>query len=517
MSPNRMLRSPGEIPPNHRTQPLPNSAGQTTGGAWSLTARLRLWFLLSSSLLAAALFLLSVFFVWRAIDNELSALAHEELDEFAALARAEGTEREVLRDISRRLAESHSLHPMCFEIWSFDGTQLLDRFGAELEHRDGPPPRFPLNQTMRLPGDRRFRTTSLEGDLIVSLLLDGRRVADQLQQYELSAGFLTIVALAFSMLMAKLFGRRLEAVLNQLADSLAVSRLGQEPIHVVLDSAPIEIRRVADELTDLSVRARQDFERGRVMIAGLAHELRAPIAAMLGDLDVTLRRPRGAGDYLALLERQREELFSLGDAVDNLVTHCRQGKVELQTVSECFDLGHEASLRLERARRAAALNQVEVDLETRGDLEVTGDREGLLRALRNLVQNAVQWSPPGSTVEVLLTGRADQVECVVLDRGPGIPAEDREQIFEPFNRGRPRQGQRQGYGLGLTITRDAVQRQGGSITLHDRQGGGTEVRVVLPRHSGSGPSLPPGPRTTPRSSPAGGPQGLAPARGEGAA
>ena len=453
--------------------------------AWSLGKRLRLWFLLCTAGLALSQYLLSLAFVWRAVDQELDGLVQEELDEFAALIAPRANDLEYIETIAQSVDRAHAMHPMHFELWTPDGEVRLAGFASALDHLDGPPPRLPPDQTRHLPSARRFRCTALPDGRLVSMLLDGSAVTAHLKRYAYAGGLLTLLALGATLALAQLFGRRLEELLKRLAQSLAISRIGSEPIRLDLGAAPVEIRRVADELTALSIRARQDFERGQVMIAGLAHELRAPIAAMLGDLDVTLRRPRGAGDYLALLERQREELFSLGDAVDNLVTHCRHGQSESVVSSEHFDLGQEAELRLERMRRAAALLSVELALERHGDLTLVGDREGLLRALRNLVQNAVQWSPAGQLVEVTLDGQGPVIELQVADRGPGIPEADRGSIFEPFNRGRPRPGQRQGYGLGLTITRDAVLSQGGRIDVEDRSGGGTLVRVRLPRTPGA--------------------------------
>ena len=458
---------------------------------WSLGQRLRLWFLLCTAGLAIAQYLLSLVFVWRAVDQELDGLVREELEEFAVLIAPRADDLVHIENIAQSLDRTHALHPMHFEMWSPDGERRLAGFASALDHIGGVPPRLPLDHTRHLASSRRFRCTALPDGRLVSLLLDGSAVSAHLLRYAYAGGLLTLLALGATLALAQLFGRRLEELLGHLADSLAISRIGSEPIRLDLGAAPTEIRRVADELTALSIRARQDFERGQVMIAGLAHELRAPIAAMLGDLEVTLRRPRGGPEYLALLERQREELFALGDAVDNLVTHCRHGQLENSPSSERFDLGRESELRLERMRRAATLLSVELALEQHGDLGLVGDREGLLRALRNLVQNAVQWSPPGQLVEVALDGRGSTIELRVADRGPGIPAGDRGSIFEPFNRGRPRPGQRQGYGLGLTITRDAVQAQGGEIELLDRPGGGTVVRVRLPRTPSPTPAAAP--------------------------
>jgi signal transduction histidine kinase len=124
---------------------------------------------------------------------------------------------------------------------------------------------------------------------------------------------------------------------------------------------------------------------------------------------------------------------------------------------------------------------VRLDLESHGDTHVSGDREALLLALRNVVANAIQWSPAETTVAVELTGEPDAIRVTVDDAGPGIPAADRERIFEPFHRGSPPGGRRVGYGLGLALTRSAVQAQGGRVTVEDSALGGARIRIIVPR------------------------------------
>ncbi len=101
--------------------------------------------------------------------------------------------------------------------------------------------------------------------------------------------------------------------------------------------------------------------------------------------------------------------------------------------------------------------------------------------LRNLVGNALAWSPAGAAVDVRVEGAPAAVRLVVEDRGPGIPAELAERIFEPFVSGRARRGERGGYGLGLTICRTAVRAHGGRIWHEPREGGGTRFVAEFPR------------------------------------
>jgi signal transduction histidine kinase len=227
---------------------------------------------------------------------------------------------------------------------------------------------------------------------------------------------------------------------------------------------------------------RAESERNRIFYASMAHELRSPIQNLVGETEVALFKTRESADYRRVLESNLDELRDLGDAIDNLVTICSERRpVDGNSDLEDFDLLDEARIRLGRERSQAERRGVELAVEGQGDLSVRGDREGLLRAVRNLAANAIQWSPAGSTVEVRLVGLDGAIEVTVDDAGPGVPLELREEIFRPFVRGPSLNGQRIGYGLGLAIVRSAVDSQGGTIEVGSAPQGGARFHVVLPR------------------------------------
>jgi two-component system heavy metal sensor histidine kinase CusS len=242
---------------------------------------------------------------------------------------------------------------------------------------------------------------------------------------------------------------------------------------------PDEVRAVATALRETLGRIRAESERAQLMTAGLAHELRSPLQNLLGEAEVALMRPRDPAEYQRVLESQVEELRDLGRSIDNLVLLCAQEEPAEQ--AETFDLGDEAALRLDRDSLRAG---VRVELECDGDLEVRGDREALVLALRNLVGNAVTWSPPDGLVQVAITGTEREVRVTVDDQGPGIAPELGERVFEPFQRGPRAADRRVGFGLGLALARTAVVMHGGRIAAERSPAGGARVSFVLPRLPG---------------------------------
>jgi signal transduction histidine kinase len=108
--------------------------------------------------------------------------------------------------------------------------------------------------------------------------------------------------------------------------------------------------------------------------------------------------------------------------------------------------------------------------------------------VRILIENAIRYGG-GEPIRVIAAEGGDTATVEVADRGPGVPMEERERIFERFYRGRGR-GSEGGFGLGLAIGRELAGRMGGTVTLADRPGGGTRFMLTLPRSPGGGVPTP---------------------------
>ncbi|MFT4515049.1 MAG: signal transduction histidine kinase, partial [Planctomycetota bacterium] len=146
-----------------------------------------------------------------------------------------------------------------------------------------------------------------------------------------------------------------------------------------------------------------------------------------------------------------------------------------------FDLGDEVAVRLQAERSHAQAQQVQLDIEVHGDTRICADREAVIRALRNLINNAVKWSKPSQVVRVSIRGDAEELRVEVHDEGPGIPATERERVFTPFAQGSVPSGQRAGFGLGLAMIKTTAEQHHGSITIGDSPSGGALLALVLPK------------------------------------
>jgi len=216
-----------------------------------------------------------------------------------------------------------------------------------------------------------------------------------------------------------------------------------------------------------ALRAR-DRER-EAMLAGIAHEVRNPLGAMelfAGALAEELRgRPEAAH-----LARIRQELTALERIVEEFLDYARPRPLALEEIAS-------SRLAAEVAELTAPLAQARgVALRVQGSGSLRADPHALRRAALNLLRNAVEASPEGAEVELQLSAGGAGAELLVRDRGPGLAPEVRARLFEPFVTTKER-----GTGLGLALARRAAVDHGGALALHDREGGGTEARLTIPR------------------------------------
>lgn len=283
-----------------------------------------------------------------------------------------------------------------------------------------------------------------------------------------------LLVLIVAYLLARSALRPVEEI-THLASDIGASDLTQR---IAAEREPAEIQRLADTFDAMLARLESAFAQQRSFVMDVSHELRTPLTALRGNLDVMLMDKGLDPDTRAQLESMSSEVARLIRLTSNLLylAHAEAGReiarrpVELDAL--CLEVVYQA-----RALR----DDVSVRLDNEVQVTVNGDRDLLKQLVLNLVDNAIKYSPPNTDVTVSLYATGDEVQIVVGDRGPGIPPDQLEQIFERFYRVSGAQSRRVGgAGIGLAISRWIAQAHGGDIRVESDVGAGSRFIVVLP-------------------------------------
>ncbi len=237
----------------------------------------------------------------------------------------------------------------------------------------------------------------------------------------------------------------------------------------------------ADAAADLA-----DADRSRTaLLNAVSHDLRSPLASAKAAVSGLLSEDVhwSEADSRELLENANSSLDRLTALVTNLLDMSRLQAGALAVARRPVGLDDVVS----RALAGTSTAEAPIDIEVPADLpEVLADAGLLERVIANVVENALRYNPPGLTLLVTARDLGERVELRVIDRGPGIPAEARDTVFEAFQR-RTDQSVSTGasVGLGLAIARGFTLAMGGEITLEDTPGGGLMVCIALPRAVGA--------------------------------
>lgn len=453
---------------------------------WSLTTRMTLIFVATTSALLALDAAWSAHFMYATKMDAIHAfLEHETLELARDISQTDGSLDSIGRVAEDIASVSHD-PPCAFRIRDAAG-QLLVGKGAErllalpTPHRSG--------WRDILFGSRSSSMTVVEPThgLQLEVLADARSYVSALGDYLISATIAFLVSVAMAGLAGWYGARRGLRGLHEVVRSAGNVRFPTGGVSLDLDGAPREVRDVGVALEGMIKRVDSGMDDMRTFTAGLAHELRSPLQSLIGRTEVALLKQRSADEYAEALRGNLDDLHSLSDSVDNMVALCRSTSPNRQIHPvHHFDLAEESVLRLERERASAERVGIEVQFHKEGNTFLTADREALLRVVRNLTSNAVQWTPTGGTVSVSILGKTDTVDIEVLDEGPGIPDEMAAKMFSAFVTGLQRVGRRSGYGLGLAICKAVVDEHRGRIEFSNRPEGGARFHVSIPRSQPAG-------------------------------
>lgn len=260
-----------------------------------------------------------------------------------------------------------------------------------------------------------------------------------------------------------------------------------EYTHRISMSGHDELAQLAEEFNQLTGRLQVNEEERRRFVSDASHELKTPLAAIRLLTDSILQTENidreTAREFVTDIGQEAERLSRITEDLLRL-TRLDSNVLERPVVVDALPV-------LEQVMRMMSLvaqeKGTELTYRAEGTCTMLATRDEIHQIIYNLTDNAVKYTPPGSTVQVSLFREGDQVVLTVEDNGAGIPEEDLPRIFERFYRvDKARSRAAGGTGLGLAIVRDTVEKRGGTVEAANRPGGGAVFTVRWPWREGGG-------------------------------
>ncbi len=375
--------------------------------------------------------------------------------------------------------------------------RLLDSEGRTLTEMPGmnrilPSKAFPFAQSttspLRSPKDYRtagklfslVATNEKSGGKTYAIQVAQDRSSDE--QVEREFGVLLIVVLSGSILASALIAitvtRHGLRPLGEMTRSL--ERTGPTHLNerVAQTGWPRELQPLAVAFDDMVARLEASFTRLSQFSADLAHELRTPIANILGEAQVALTRDRTPNEYREVIESAIAECERLSGIVDNLLFVARVDAAREPIERREFD-GRAAVEKIATFYRTIAEDR-HVTINCTGEGEIYGDPVLFGRAVSNLVDNALRSTPDGGTIQILIAVNGAHSEVVVRDNGRGVSPEHLPRLFDRFYRVDSSRSS-DGAGLGLALVKSIVDLHGGSAKIESEVNRGTTVTLTFPK------------------------------------
>jgi len=292
-------------------------------------------------------------------------------------------------------------------------------------------------------------------------------------------------------LLGFLLARRALAPVDRLAghaERITAERLSER---IPVDDPDDELGRLAVTFNSMTGRLEASFGALRRFTANASHELRTPLTALKTVGEVALRDGRDAAALRDVIGSMLEEIDGLTRLVESLLVLARADDGKLRPDLAPADLSQLARRVVDQLAPLADERRHRVATALDAALPVRADAVLMRRAIANLLDNAIKYSPPGSEIAVRASARGAEGVLEIVDQGPGIARADQERLFERFHRldrSRTRAADSTassgGAGLGLALARKTVEAHGGRIEVESEAGEGATFRIVLPIRTG---------------------------------
>jgi two-component system, OmpR family, sensor kinase len=459
----------------------------------SLKTRIAVWYITLSTLILVCLGVALYLIISHSMMNERRALITQDLERVHQVSQRFGD-----RGVSRLLEEAEEEIPLkpadeFVQIFTLDGTSVANSPNLRNQH-------LPFRPDLAQPGTLRFETISTFSDGSTALL-GGTTISVKGQSY--------FVAIAASLSNVRSIQRRLLytlglsipiAIFLALVGGAVLANRAIEPLsrmtatahrisadhleeRIALAGGDVELQRLAEAFNQMLARLDQSFKQIRQFTADASHELRTPVAILIGETELAVNDYLDYEECKAALGSRREELQRMAQIVDDLLALSQFDYGEKVVQLKPLDFSDLVIEVCEQQRNQAKSKGVTLDLTDSVPVEIEGDSSRLRQMVRNTLDNAIKYTPAGGKVSVELDNpNGTEFRLRISDTGIGIPAAALPHIFDRFYRvDQARTREEGGSGLGLSIVKQIIEAHGGSVSVKSEIGIGTMITLTMPK------------------------------------
>lgn len=243
-----------------------------------------------------------------------------------------------------------------------------------------------------------------------------------------------------------------------------------------------ELGQLVGTFNDMIERIRVGVQKIQQFTADASHELRTPLTVLRGEMEVALRKQRGAAEYRQVLQSGLQELAWMEKIVNDLLLLSRADAGELKLNKKKVMMNQFLSELVSQQKSFVESNDLTIDLDlSQAPLRCSIDPDRIRQVLNNILDNAIKFTPKAGKISILLSNHFDEMLIRCTDSGIGIPTDDVPHIFDRFYRvNKARSRGQHGSGLGLSICKSLVEAHGGRIEIESAVNKGTAVNIWLP-------------------------------------
>ncbi len=447
-----------------------------------------------TALLLALFLLLSGYFLHRLNSKQIKDIDRLLYDEVRELVEDLNNEQDLVAGCVEYAdtVERRKYYPMFFRLFDRQGQRVYE-LPAIVRKRTGQRLRYPDLRSgdkhffnFQVPTRRPFRcyqsTVSVRDEsYVLQMVTPTGRALKTVRQMAKTMLLALPVVLVLSLLIGLNASRRPFVIMRSM--NAITRRITAENLRERLPVPKLEseVRELTGTINDMLDRLEASFNEVRQFTADVAHELRNPLCAIQGEMEVVLSRERSAPEYRDMAAETLVRINGLIKIVNDLFLVSRFDNQKVLLEKERVDFAALVQDLYEFFEPVARENQINITLISCGSIEALVDRTHMQQLVSNLIDNALKFTSAGESVTLHLEQHAGQLVLKVVDTGVGIPAEDMPHIFERFYQvDKTRSAAHRGSGLGLQICRRIAEAHGGEITVSANEHKGVTFSLHLP-------------------------------------